>query len=65
MTWQHFKKQQYKRQQQQEMGSLRFQRNELNGQAIRRLKAVLTEAQVAELGGLPTPVEEDENYFLR
>jgi hypothetical protein len=41
----------------QRIAKLRYDRNELNARAIQRLRLVLTEDQVARIGGLPEPVD--------
>ncbi|MCP3905794.1 MAG: hypothetical protein GY715_19375 [Planctomycetes bacterium] len=50
---------------QQELARIGFERNELNGRAISRMQAILTDAQVARIGGLPEPIGEDESFFYR
>jgi hypothetical protein len=50
---------------QQQLAKIRYDRNELNGRAISRLRAILSEAQVLEIGGLPEPMGEEDFFFLR
>ena len=52
-------------QRQQQLVKVRFDRNELNGRAISRLRATLTEEQILRIGGLPEPLGEDDFYFYR
>lgn len=52
-------------QRQQQLVKIQFDRNELNSRAISRLRAILTEAQIHRIGGLPEPLGEDEFYFYR
>jgi hypothetical protein len=50
---------------QQQLAKIRFDRNELNGRAISRLQAMLTETQILRIGGLPEPLGEDDFFFYR
>jgi hypothetical protein len=50
---------------QQQLAKIGFERNELNGRAISRMQAILTEDQVRRIGGLPEPLGEDDFFFYR
>ncbi len=52
-------------QRQQQLAKIRFDRNELNGRAIGRLRSVLSGEQTIRIGGLPEPLGEDDFYFYR
>lgn len=50
---------------QQELTKIRFDRNELNGRSITRMKTILSEDQIRRLGGLPEPLGEDDLFLYR
>jgi hypothetical protein len=47
---------------QEKLGTLRYDRGELNHRAIARLKSILSEAQINQIGGLPEPKESDNPF---